>query len=127
MAQEQKTSIDLVTVQLSEEKLQDIKTYQAQLNQIVNQLGELHIRKNNLHDELERTEEAVGTAETDFKSTNAELRKELNKLERDYPRGQLNLEDGTITYNPAIKEQQQPQAPNGVEGGQVVEAPFAEA
>jgi DNA repair ATPase RecN len=128
MANEQKTSIDLVTVELSQEKLTEIKEYQGQLNNIVNQLGQMHIRKNELHSELDRIEEGVSKAEEDFKVTNSELRKELNKLERDYPRGQLDLDSGTITYNPAFKEQQQSQfAPNGVEGGEVVDAPFTQA
>ena len=126
MAKENKTSIDLVTVELSEEKLNEIKQYQAQLNQIVNQLGQMHIRKNEIHSELEGLEDGVTRAEEDFKSVNAELRKELNKLERDYPRGQLDLDSGTITYNPAFKQQQE-SAPNGVEGGEVVNAPFAQA
>jgi len=127
MAKENKTSIDLVTVELSEEKLTEIKEYQAQLNQIVNQLGQMHIRKNELHSELEGIEDGVSRAEEDFKTSNGELRKVLNKLEKDYPRGQLDLETGTITYNPAMKQQQQGGAPNGVEGGEVVNAPFTQA
>ena len=132
MAKEQKNQIELLTVELSEEKLNELKEYQLQLNQIVNQLGQMHIRKNELHSELEALENGVSKAEEDFKSINGEMRKELNKLEKDYPRGQLNLEEGTITYNPAFKEQQQMQmqqggAPNGVPGGEVVEAPFAQA
>ena len=130
MAKEQKNQIELLTVELSEEKLNELKEYQGQLNQIVNQLGQMHIRRNELHSELEALDTGVSKAEEDFKSINGEMRKELNKLEKDYPRGQLNLEDGTITYNPAFKEQQQMQmqqggAPNGVEGGQVVDAPFS--
>ena len=134
MAKEQKNQIEVITVELSEEKLNEIKEYQGQLNQIVNQLGQIHIRKNELHAEMEAIDEGVSKAEEEFKSINAEMRKELNKLERDYPRGQLNLEEGTITYNPAFKEQQQQQmqqmqggAPNGVPGGEVVDAPFTQA
>ena len=62
------------------------------------------------------------------------MRKELNKLERDYPRGQLDLEKGTITYNKALKEQMMQQQQqqggqfggmqNGIDGGDVVEMPF---
>jgi uncharacterized coiled-coil DUF342 family protein len=134
MANEQKNQIEVITVELSEEKLNEIKEYQGQLNQIVNQLGQMHIRRNELHSEMEAIEEGVTKAEEDFKSVNGEMRKELNKLDKEYPRGQLNLEEGTITYNPAFKEQQQQQmqqmqggAPNGVEGGQVVDAPFTKA
>ena len=33
------------------------------------------------------------------------MRKMIGALEKDYPRGQLDLQNGTITYNPAIIEQ----------------------
>ena len=136
MAKEQKTSIDLVTVELSEEKVNEIKEYNSNLNNLMTQIGQLHIRKNEMHEELQRVEEAFTQAEEGFKETNSEMRKVLNKLERDYPRGQLNLENGTITYNKALKEQMEQQAqqqggsqmgpnPNGVDGGDVVEAPFS--
>jgi|TARA_B100001094_G_scaffold174173_1_gene168411 prefoldin subunit 5 len=131
MAKEQKTSIDLRTAELSEDKVKEIKGYNGQLQQLMGQIGELHIRKNQLHSDLERIDEAFTQAETNFKEVNAELRKELNKLERDYPRGQLDLEKGTVTYNPAIKEQMEQQAQqggrggnNGVDGGEVVDSPF---
>jgi len=133
MAKEQKTSIDLRTAELSEDKVKEIKGYNGQLQQLKGQNGELHIRKNQLHSDLERIEEAFTQAEENFKEVNSELRKELNKLERDYPRGQLDLEKGTVTYNPAIKEQMEQQSQqrggsqmgnNGVEGGEVVDSPF---
>ena len=130
---ENKTSIDLVTVELSEEKINELKEYNGKLQQVMTQLGQIHIRKNELHSELVKIDEGFTEAESEFKETNAELRKELNKLERDYPRGQLDIEKGTVTYNPAIKEQMEKQAQqqsgaqmgdNGVGGGQVVQDPF---
>jgi DNA repair ATPase RecN len=135
MAKENKTSIDLTTVELGKEKLNEIKGYNGQLQQVMTQIGELHIRRNQLQSDLERIEEAFTQAEENFKEVNSELRKELNKLERDYPRGQLDLEKGTITYNKAVKEQMQQQAQqqggaqmgnNGVDGGEVVDSPFVQ-
>jgi len=138
MANEQKTSIDLVTVNLSEEKINEIKEYNSNLNNLMTQIGQLHIRKNELHEELQKVEDAFTQAEEGFKETNSEMRKALNKLERDYPRGQLNLEEGTVTYNKQLKEQMEQQAqqqggsqmgpnPNGVDGGEVVSQPFTQA
>ena len=110
MAKEQKTSIDLVTVEIDSKKVDEIKGYNGQLQSLMSQIGELHIRKNQLHSDLERIDSAFAQAEENFKEVNSELRKELNKLERDYPRGQLDLQQGTITYNPAIKEQMEKQS-----------------
>jgi len=135
MAKENKTSIDLTTVELSEEKINEIKGYNGQLQQTMTQIGQLHIRRNELNSELDRIGEAFTQAEERFKEVNSELRKELSKLERDYPRGQLNLEKGTITYNKALKEQMEQQAQqkggapagnNGVPGGEVVDSPFVQ-
>ena len=132
MAKEQKTSIDLVTVELDEKKLNEIKGYNSSLQNLMTQIGQLHIRRNELNKELERIEEAFTQSEDNFREVNSELRKELNKLERDYPRGQLDLEKGTITYNKALKEQMMQQqqggqfggSPNGIDGGDVVTEPF---
>jgi len=93
---ENKTSIDLVTVNLSEDKINELKEYNGKLQQVMTQLGQIHIRKNELHSELGKIDEAVTQAEESFKETNSEMRKELNKLERDYPRGQLNMEKGKL-------------------------------
>ena len=130
-----KTSIDLVTVDLSKDKINELKEYNGKLQQVMTQIGQIHIRKNELHEQLSQIDDAVRKAEEDFKETNSEMRKELNKLERDYPRGQLDIEKGTVTYNPAIKEQMEKQAQqqggaqmgdNGVGGGDVVNSPFVQ-
>mgnify|MGYP003675892315 CR=1 FL=1 len=135
MAKENKTSIDLVTVDLSKDKINELKEYNGKLQQVMTQIGQIHIRKNELHEQLSQIDDAVRKAEEDFKETNSEMRKELNKLERDYPRGQLDIEKGTVTYNPAIKEQMEKQAQqqggaqmgdNGVGGGDVVNSPFVQ-
>ena len=133
---ENKTSIDLVTVEISQDKINELKEYNGQLQQVVSQIGQIHIRKNELHSELSKIDDAVHKAEEAFKETNAEMRKGLNKLEKEYPRGQLDMDKGTITYNPAIKEQMEQQAQqqqggaqmgdNGVGGGDVVNSPFVQ-
>ena len=56
---ENKTSIDLVTVELSKDKVDEIKGYNGKLQQVMTQLGQIHIRKNELHSELEKIDEAV--------------------------------------------------------------------
>jgi len=71
MAKEQKTSIDLTTVQLSEEKVNELKSHNGQLQQLMTQIGELHIRRNELNSELDRIGEAFTQAEERFKEVNS--------------------------------------------------------
>ena len=66
---ENKTSIDLVTVELSEDKINELKEYNGKLQQVVTQIGQIHIRKNELHSELSKIDEAV-----------LKLKKHLRKL-----------------------------------------------
>jgi|SRR5210317_1191498 uncharacterized phage infection (PIP) family protein YhgE len=105
MAKEQKQQIELVTVQLSEEVVANIKQHNDKLNELVSVFGQLHLRRKELEDGMTQLEENLQQAEDDFKSTNNEMQEALNVLERDYPRGQIDLQEGTVTYNPAIKEQ----------------------
>ena len=56
----------------------------------------------NLDNVIEKNEEA-------FKDANKAIQSSISELEKEYPRGQLNLEDGTVTYNPAFKAQMEQQ------------------
>ena len=105
MANETKQQIELVTVKLPEEKVASIKKHNDKLNELVNVFGQLHLRRKELEEGMVQLEANVEQAEADFKSTNDEMRQELDVLERDYPRGQIDLQEGTVTYNPAIKAQ----------------------
>ena len=112
MAKENKKQIELLTIDLGEDTLNSIKEKNAKINDIVNAFGQIYLRKKELNEELEKLETTLAQAEDDFKETNDSLREELNALDKEYPRGQINLQEGTLTYNPAIKEQLEQQANN---------------
>ena len=104
MAQETK-QIELVTVTLDEGVVNPIVDKNNTLNQMVSSFGQLYIREKELNEELELLHSDREKLESDFKSENEEMRKMIAVLEKEYPRGQLDLQNGTITYNPAILEQ----------------------
>jgi hypothetical protein len=104
MAQETK-QIELVTVTLDEGVVNPIVEKNNTLNQMVSSFGQLYIREKELNEELELLHSDREKLESDFKSENEEMRKMVAVLEKEYPRGQLDLQKGTITYNPAILEQ----------------------
>ncbi len=112
MAKESKKQIELLTIELGEDTIGSIKEKNAKINDIVNAFGQIYLRKKELNEELEKLETTLAQAEDDFKETNDSLREELNALDKEYPRGQINLQEGTLTYNPAIKEQLEQQANN---------------
>ena len=105
MANEEKQQIELVTVTLDEGVINPIREQNNKLNQMVSSFGQLYIREKELSEELELLHTDREKLEGDFKSENEEMRKMVGALEKEYPRGQLDLQKGTITYNPAVVEQ----------------------
>lgn len=99
----QTTSIELATAQVEETKLESIREINGKLNNIVNAFGQMYIRRKELNEELEKVEEGFQRAEEDFKTFNAELKSILDELEKEYPAGRLDIQNGTITYQPGLK------------------------
>jgi hypothetical protein len=96
-------TIELTTEKVDETKLESIKELNGKLTNIVNAFGQMYLRRKELNEELEKIEEGFVRAEDDFKSTNSELKVILDELENQYPAGRLDLQSGTITYQPGLK------------------------
>jgi predicted nucleic acid-binding Zn-ribbon protein len=104
MANEEIQKIELVTRTLEESVVTPIKEANEEISQLVNVFGQLYLRRKELEDELVKLDEGVEKAEADFKEKNEAIRGLVSELEKEYPRGQLNLQEGTITFDPSIKE-----------------------
>jgi hypothetical protein len=104
MANEEIQKIELVTRELGEDVVTPIKEANDEISQLVNVFGQLYLRRKELEDEMVKLEEGLERAETDFKEKNEALRGLVGELEKEYPRGQINLQEGTITFDPSIKE-----------------------
>ena len=105
MANETIQKIELVTVELTEDILTPLREGNGKVQELVNAFGQIYLRRKDLEEEMVKLEEGLERAEADFKSQNDEMRKLVAELEKDYPRGQTDLKEGTITWNPAVKEQ----------------------
>lgn len=105
MANEEIQKIELVTRTLEESVVTPIKEANEKVNQLVNVFGQLYLRRKELEDEMVKLEEGLEKAEGDFKTQNDELRGLVGELEKEFPRGQINLQEGTVTFDPAAKEQ----------------------
>jgi hypothetical protein len=105
MANETIQKIELVTVELTEDILTPLREGNGKIQELVNAFGQIYLRKKELAEEMDKLEEGLHRAEADFKSQNDEMRELVAGLEKEYPRGQIDLREGTITYNPSFKEQ----------------------
>jgi hypothetical protein len=105
MANETIQKIELVTVELTEDILTPLREGNGKIQDLVNAFGQIYLRRKELEEEMVKLEEGLERAEADFKSQNDEMRELVAGLEKEYPRGQIDLREGKITYNPAFKEQ----------------------
>jgi len=112
----QKQSIEIEIAKVDETIYERLKELNQKSNLLIGDFGNIHIRKKELADELVRLDEILEKAEAEFKVTNSEINETLDKLDEQYPQGRINMQDGTIQYQPGaptrkqLAEQQKQQA-----------------
>lgn len=83
--------------QLSEENIKKIGDIQNKISETMLSLGEGHLRLRDLNSEIERIKGIVKTYETEFDSLNEQYNQILSDLEKQYPNGELDLAQGTVS------------------------------
>jgi hypothetical protein len=122
----QKQSIEIEIAKLDESVLQSITDLNQKSNNLIADFGQIYIRKREIEDELIRLGEILEKSENDFKSINLELKEVLDSLDEKYPQGRINLQEGTVQYQPGapsrkqLAEQQAQQAQQPATGGMKV-------
>lgn len=101
---EQKTTVELITKQLEEKTLENFRNLNGTIQEMVNAFGQAYLRRKELDEEHQLLEEKLETLETEFKNANKEFRDALGELEKEYPRGQIDLREGTVTYRPDLTQ-----------------------
>ena len=113
----QTQSVQIALEKLPEDSIEKINTLNSKLNNLVSSFGQIYIRKREITDEISKLDEILETGEDEFKSTNLELKQIIDELDDKFPQGRINMQDGTIQYQPGAPtrkqvEQQQFEAQN---------------
>ena len=114
----QKFSIDIETVKIDEDVLKSIKDLNDKINILIGQFGQIYLRKKDIQEELVLLDENLEKAEVEFKAVNSQLKEIIDGLDDQYPQGRLNIQDGTVQYQPGaptrkqLLEQQKQQSSN---------------
>ena len=103
----QKQSIEIEIVKLDENVLKTITDLNQKSNTIISDFGNIYIRKKELQEELVRLDSLLEESEVQFKSVNAELKEVADELDEKYPQGRINIQDGTIQYQPGALSRKQ--------------------
>jgi hypothetical protein len=103
----QKQNVEIEMVKLDEPTLNTLNELNSNIAGIVSRFGEIYIRRNEISDELKKLDELQIQFDSDFKIKNSELMEFIDALDEKYPQGRINLQDGTIQYQPGAPSRKQ--------------------
>lgn len=99
--------ITIETAKLEEETLKNITEINQRINNFLMDFGSMHIRKKEISEELIRIEEALEKTEDMFKAANKQIRELMDAIDEKYPQGRINLQDGSVQYQPGAPTRKQ--------------------
>ena len=103
----QQQQITIETAKIEAEALKSITDINQKIQNLIIEFGQIHIRKKEVNEELIRMDDFLEKGEDEFKMLNTELREVIDALDEKYPQGRINLQDGTIQYQPGAPTRKQ--------------------
>lgn len=103
----QKQNVEIEIVKLDESTINTVVELNNNIANIVSRFGEIYVRRNEITDELKRLDELQSQFDLEFKAKNEELLEFLDVLDEKYPQGRINLQEGTIQYQPGAPSRKQ--------------------
>jgi hypothetical protein len=86
---------------LEQGTLDKIVKYQSDANQIIFELGQLSLQIREFESQLKKVNEIKTQSEEKFDNIGLQLENILSDLQRKYPNGEINLEEGVIKFESA--------------------------
>ena len=86
---------------LSQETIDKLSLGQSKLNEYILNIGQIHLRLRELNSEIERLNALKIENESKFDISQNEFNKLLSDLEINYPNGEVDLKEGTVTFQSA--------------------------
>ena len=105
----QTQKIEIATVKLDEDVVTNIKDYNDKSTLIINDFGSIYMRKREIQDELIKLDEILEKGEDEFKAIQFQLKELVDSLDEKYPQGRINIQEGTIQYQPGAPTRKQMQ------------------
>ena len=103
----QKQNVEIEIVKMDEATLNTLTELNNNITGIVSRFGEIYIRRNEISDELKKLDELQIQFDSDFKIKNSELMEFVDALDEKYPQSRINLQEGTIQYQPGAPSRKQ--------------------
>jgi hypothetical protein len=86
------------TEKLSQDTLDKIVKSQEEANQLIFELGQISLRIREFTAEIKGMEDLKTAKESKFDNLSLQLENTISDLQRKYPNGEINLEEGVVTF-----------------------------
>jgi hypothetical protein len=83
---------------IPQDKLESILNFQKEANQIIVELGQIHLQSRDLELNIKKLNEIKTGLEDKFDKVSLNMDNLLGDLQKNYPNGEIDLIEGTITY-----------------------------
>jgi uncharacterized protein (DUF3084 family) len=89
------------TEQLPKETLDTLISYQTQANELILNLGQIHLRIRELQLEIKKLESVKENVEMESDKIGLEFNQVIKDLENLYPKGEIDLKEGIVLFESA--------------------------
>jgi hypothetical protein len=89
------------TETLLPEVIENLKGMQANANELIIGLGQIHLRIKDFKAETERLISEQKVMEIEFESNDKKFNETIKDLEQKYPKGEIDLNQGIVIYESA--------------------------
>jgi len=103
----QKQSIEIEIVKLDEKVLESINELNQKAAAIIQEFGKIYVRKKEIELDIISMDDFLVQGQEELAATNKELRDILDALDEQYPQGRINIQDGTVQYQPGAPTRKQ--------------------
>ena len=100
-------SIEIATAKLEESVLKEIQDLNQKANLLINDFGQIYLRKKQIAEELVKLDEILEKAEVQYQETQTKLNEIGDEVDEKYPQGRINIQDGTVQYQPGAPTRKQ--------------------
>ena len=103
----QTQNVEIATVKLDDATFEQIKELNQKSALLINDFGQIYIRKQQIQKELIQLDEILEKAEDEYKNTQDALNNIGEEVDEKYPQGRINIQDGTVQYQPGAPTRKQ--------------------
>ena len=100
-------NVEIATAKLDEDVITQIQELNQKSALLVQEFGAIYIRKQQIQEESLRMDEFLEKANDDYKMYQQQLNEIGEQVDEKYPQGRINIQEGTVQYQPGAPTRKQ--------------------